>query len=42
MVVNAYNNSQLASTGTAFVYKTDNKYAYLLTNQHVVSRFNEY
>ena len=40
MVVNAYNNSQLASTGTAFVYKTDNKYAYLLTNQHVVASYS--
>ena len=40
MVVNGYNNSQLSSTGTAFVYKTDNKYAYLLTNQHVVASYS--
>lgn len=36
MTVNAYKNNTLASTGTAFVYKKDNKYGYLLTNQHVV------
>lgn len=36
MVVNGYEGSQLSSTGTSFVYKTDAKYAYLLTNQHVV------
>ncbi len=36
MVVNGYQGNQLASTGTAFVYKTDAKYGYLLTNQHVV------
>ena len=41
MVVNAYQNEELASTGTAFVYKADNKYAYLLTNQHVVSKYND-
>lgn len=36
MVVNGYQGSQLASTGTAFVYKVDAKYGYLFTNQHVV------
>ena len=40
MVVNGYQGSQLASTGTAFVYEKDNKYAYLLTNQHVVADMN--
>lgn len=40
MVVNGYQSGQLASTGTAFVYEKDNKYAYLLTNQHVVQDMN--
>ena len=40
MVVNAYQSGQLASTGTAFVYEKDKKYAYLLTNQHVVADMN--
>lgn len=41
MVVNGYTRGQLASTGTAFVYKKDDKYGYLLTNQHVVSNMEE-
>ncbi len=41
MVVNGYSNGQLASTGTAFVYKKDDKYGYLLTNQHVVANMQE-
>ena len=40
-VVKGYQNNQLASTGTAFVYKADGKYGYLLTNQHVVSNCNK-
>lgn len=36
-LVRSYKKEQIASTGTAFVYKTDNKYGYLLTNNHVVS-----
>lgn len=36
-VVKGYKNENLVSTGTAFVYKTDDKYGYLLTNQHVIS-----
>lgn len=36
MMVQNYKNDQIQSTGTAFVYKTDDKYGYLLTNQHVV------
>lgn len=35
-MVSAYQKETLASTGSAFVYKTDNKYGYLLTNYHVV------
>ena len=33
VVVEGYQRDQLASTGTGFVYKTDDKYGYLLTNQ---------
>ena len=39
-VVQAYNNDNLISSGTAFIYKVDNKYGYLLTNEHVVSKAN--
>ncbi len=35
-MISAYQNDTLASTGSAFVYKTDSKYGYLLTNYHVV------
>lgn len=35
-MVSAYRNNTLSSTGSAFVYKTDDKYGYLLTNYHVV------
>lgn len=37
VVVSAYKNDKLASSGTGFVYKEDNKKAYILTNSHVVS-----
>lgn len=41
MVVQAFSNGQYISTGTGFVYKTDDKYGYLLTNQHVVKGSDE-
>ncbi len=37
VVVEGYQREQLSSTGTGFVYKTDDKYGYLLTNQHVIA-----
>lgn len=40
-MVKSYSNDTLSSTGTGFVYKTDNKYGYLLTNQHVVANANK-
>lgn len=40
-VVRGYKDTQLASTGTSFVYKTEGKYGYLLTNQHVVDGMNK-
>jgi len=36
VVVETYKNSSGGSSGTGFVYKTDDKYGYILTNQHVV------
>ena len=36
-LVRTHQADQIVSTGTAFVYKVDNKYGYLLTNNHVVS-----
>ncbi len=41
VVVQVYNNDELASTGSGFVYKVDNEYGYILTNQHVVSDSKE-
>lgn len=41
VVVQGYKKDTLASTGTGFVYKVDNKYGYLLTNQHVVNDVEE-
>ena len=38
VVVGAYVNGQLSSTGTGFVYETDDKSAYILTNSHVVNK----
>lgn len=37
VVVGAYENGVLASSGTGFVYEQDEKYAYILTNCHVVN-----
>ncbi len=36
VVIGAYKNGTLASSGTGFVYDQDDKYAYILTNSHVV------
>lgn len=36
VMVQGYTNDIVSSTGTGFIYKTDEKYAYLMTNQHVV------
>ena len=37
VVIQGYENDELSSTGTGFVYKVDNKYGYILTNEHVIS-----
>ncbi len=36
--IETYNASIKKNTGTGFFYKKDNKYAYILTNEHVVSK----
>ena len=37
VLVEAYNYNNLKSTGSGFFYKEDNKYAYILTNEHVIT-----
>lgn len=37
MMVRNYKGEQIQSTGSGFVYKTDDKYGYLLTNHHVIA-----
>lgn len=37
VVVEGFNNQTLSSTGTGFIYKNDGKYAYIMTNHHVIS-----
>lgn len=41
VVVQSYNSSSKESSGTGFVYKKDSKYAYILTNEHILSESNE-
>ncbi len=36
LMVRNYQGSEVASTGTGFVYKSDDDYDYIMTNQHVV------
>ena len=40
VVVETSNGNQIVGSGTGFIYKTDDKYAYVLTNNHVVSGGN--
>ena len=35
-MIRNYQNDEVASTGTGFVYKIEDDYAYVITNQHVV------
>ncbi len=41
VMVKNFQNGQLASTGSGFVYKTDEKYGYIMTNEHVVEGANK-
>lgn len=36
LMIRNYQNDEVASTGTGFVYKIEGDYAYVMTNQHVV------
>ncbi len=36
LMIRNYQNDEVASTGTGFVYKIEDGYAYVITNQHVV------
>ncbi len=37
MMIQNYQKNSVASTGSGFVYKTDNNYGYVMTNHHVIS-----
>ncbi|MBQ3468523.1 MAG: trypsin-like peptidase domain-containing protein [Bacilli bacterium] len=37
VAIEGYKSTQKGSTGTGFVYKVDDKYGYILTNQHVIA-----
>ena len=41
VVVENYMNGKLYATGSGFVYKTDNTYGYILTNNHVINGATE-
>ena len=41
VLIQCYKNDQLASSGTGFVYKTDDNYGYILTNAHVVKEMEK-
>lgn len=41
VVVNNYRESRLTGYGSGFVYKKDNKYGYIMTNNHVVEDADE-
>ena len=37
VVVQGYEQDELNGSGTGFVYKVDEKYGYILTNEHVIA-----
>ena len=37
VMIQGFNNNVQTSTGTGFIYKIDDNYAYIITNEHVVS-----
>ncbi len=39
-MIRSYNNDEEISTGTGFSYKIDNKYGYIITNEHVIKNAN--
>lgn len=42
ITVQSYYNNELVGTGSGFVYKTDDKNGYILTNNHVIDSANGY
>ena len=38
VLIENYQKERLVSIGTGFVYKTDNKYGYIITNYHVINK----
>lgn len=38
VMVNNYQNEKVVSTGSGFIYRTDDKYGYILTNHHVIAK----
>lgn len=40
VVVQGYNGTKLEGTGSGFIYKVDENYGYILTNEHVLSKSN--
>lgn len=40
VMIKNYKNSTLLGTGSGFVYKTDDNYGYIMTNQHVIANGN--
>ena len=41
VVVQTYTRGKAYASGTGFVYKTDNKYGYIITNHHVINNSTE-
>lgn len=41
VVIESYEDESLMGSGTGFVYKVDNKYGYIITNEHVISTCDE-
>ena len=42
VMIRTYKNNKVASTGSGFVYKVDDKYTYIMTNHHVVDGGNKW
>ena len=42
VLIRNYKNDKLSGSGSGFIYKTDDKYAYIMTNHHVVSGGNKW
>lgn len=40
VMIENYQSNKLAGTGSGFVYKTDKKYGYIMTNYHVIDKNN--